>query len=187
MTRNELINRYFEWMYQLVCSSDIYLGLPSDSRSYRKLLWHLHQIDFDYTMDMDGNRAEDGINLRYKFGDENRYRSAMIASYLDDRPCSVLEMMVALAIRCEDRIMDNTEIGNRTGQWFWNMIASLGLDYMRDGRFDPGCVDAVITRFLERDYAYNGEGGLFTVRHTRQDMRQVEIWYQMCMYLEDVD
>ena len=75
---------------------------------------------------MDGNRAEDGIDLRYRFGHEQHYSDAMVASFLDDRPCSVLEMMIALSIRCEEHIMDDPDVGNRTGQWFWSMIASLG-------------------------------------------------------------
>lgn len=53
----------------------------------------------------------------------------MIASYLDNRPCSVLEMIIALAIRLEEHIMDDPDIGNRTGQWFWDMIVSLGLGF----------------------------------------------------------
>ena len=39
--------------------------------------------------------------------------------------CSVLEMMVALAICCEETYMDNPNIGNRTGQWFWNMVKNI--------------------------------------------------------------
>lgn len=181
MTRNELNNEYFEWMYRLVCNSSKY-----SRKSYRKLLWHLHGIDFYYSIGMDGNRAEDGVDLRYRFGYENSYEGAMIASYLDNRPCSVLEMMVALAIRCEDHIMDNTDAGNRTGRWFWDMIDSLGLESMSDSRFNAGVVNSIVTRFLERDYAYDGDGGLFTVHQSRRDMRQIEIWYQMHMYLEDI-
>ena len=32
---------------------------------------------------MDGNRAEDGIDLRYRFGREQLYSDAMVASCLD--------------------------------------------------------------------------------------------------------
>lgn len=38
-----------------------------------KLLRHLHNIDFQYMLPMDGNRAEDGIDLRYRFGYEKEY------------------------------------------------------------------------------------------------------------------
>lgn len=182
MTRNELNNEYFEWLCELVCSDERYFRrLP-----YRRLLRYLHSVDFRYTIAMDGNRAENGVNLRYRFGDENSYRDAMIASYLDYRPCSVLEMMVALAIRCEERIMDDPDIGNRTGQWFWDMIDSLGLKQMSDIAFDRVYVENVVEKFLDRDYKPNGEGGLFTVENCDRDMRDTDIYYQMCWYLREI-
>ena len=55
---------------------------------------------------------------------------------------------------------------------------------MDDIRFDERYVDEVIDIFLNREYAENGEGGLFTV-NGYEDMRTVEIWYQMCWYLAD--
>lgn len=179
MTKDELNNAYFEWMYQLVCDE------RDSEMSYRKLLYLLHDMDFNYTIPMDGNRAEDGTDLRYRFGYENAYDGPIIAAYLDDRPCSVLEMMVALAIRCEEHIMCDPDIGDRTGQWFWNMIDNLGLGDMDDEEFDKNYAERVIQKFLNREYKRNGEGGLFTVKHYRKDLRLVEIWYQMCWYLDE--
>lgn len=133
---------------------------------------------------MDENRYADGINLRYRFGDDNRVSQAEIATYLDTRPCSVLEMMLALAIRCEESIMSDPEIGDRTGQWFWNMIVSLHLGTMNDRRFDLAYTQQAVARFLNRAYKPNGEGGLFTLEHCRYDLREVEIWYQAMWYLD---
>ncbi|MCB7359588.1 hypothetical protein [Flavonifractor plautii] len=180
MTPNELIDRYFDWMYQLVVD-DRY-----SKQSYRKLFFKLHGTEFTYTIPMDGNRAEDGIDLRYRFGRENHYSDSMIASYLDNTPCSILEMMIALSLRCEEHIMDNPDAGNRTGQWFWNMLVSLGLGSMDDTEFDRDYVDMVLKRFLARDYQRNGRGGLFTVYDPRQDMRSMEIWYQLNCYLREI-
>jgi hypothetical protein len=95
-------------------------------------------------------------------------------------------MMVALALACEEDIMDNTSYGNRTGQWFWGMIVNLGLGSMTDGRYDERRVDEIIDRFLDRDYEPNGEGGLFTIRHCDRDLRDVEIWHQLCWYLDSI-
>jgi len=181
MTKDGLNNEYFEWMYQLVCSDQYYKGL-----SYRKLLAYLHDVTFTYIIGMDSNRAEDGTDLRYRFGYENLYEDPMIATYLDDHDCSVLEMMIALAIRCEEHIMDDPDIGNRTGQWFWNMVVNLGLGSMTDTNFDSGHTGNIIQRFLDRKYNRNGEGGLFTVKHSKRDLRSVEIWYQMCWYLDEI-
>jgi len=182
VTRNELNSEYFNWMCQLVCDERRY----SRRLSYRKLLYFLHSVDFNYTIDMDGNREEDGIDLRYRFGYENSYESSMIAAFLDNQPCSVLEMMIALAIRCEEHIMDDPDVGNRTGQWFWNMIMNLGLGSMTDDQFDKRYAEQVIERFLNREYEQDGEGGLFTVKHCKHDLRTVEIWYQMCWYLDEI-
>lgn len=180
ITQESLINEYFHWLCEFV------VGKPfSKTASYKKLLRYLFTVEFTYTIGMDGNRAEDGTDLRYRFADENDYAYPIITAYLDDHACTVLEMMIALAIRCEEHIMEDPDVGNRTGQWFWNMIVSLGLGGMTDSRFDEDKADQIMEVFLNRRYSRNGKGGLFTVSNPRVDMRTIEIWYQMCMYLED--
>jgi len=180
LTKDELANRYFDWMYQLV-ADDRYLD---ETHSYHKLFARLYDTEFVYLIPMDGNRAEDGVDLRYRFGRDYGYEDALIGSCLDDRSCSVLEMMIALSIRCEEHIMCNPDVGDRTGTWFWGMVESLGLAGMDDANFDRYFVEDTLARFLARDYERDGRGGLFTVRNCRRDMRSVEIWYQMCWYLD---
>lgn len=181
MTKNELNDRYFHWMCQLVSAQR-----NSKGRSYHKLLRFLHSVDFYCTVPMDVNREADGIDLRYRFGYEKSYSDPMVAAFLDDRPCSILELMIALAIRCEENIMDDPDIGDRTSRWFWDMIKSLGLKGMDDDNFNEVYVDKVIKRFLNRTYKKNGEGGLFTIHHSKRDLRAVEIWNQMCWYLDEL-
>lgn len=183
MTKSDVINnRYFVWICGLIGDNSREVKEPS----YCKLLSCLYDTEFSYIIPMDGNRAEDGIDLRYRFGDEKGIEDTTISSHLNDRPCSVLEMMAALAIRCEEHIMDDPDIGNRTDKWFWDMIVSLGLGMMDDSHFDMTYVNRVIIKFLDRKYKRNGEGGLFTVKHCIRDMRTAEIWYQMCWYLDDI-
>jgi hypothetical protein len=181
MTKDELNNEYLEWMCQLV-----YNKKYSGRLSYRKLLDYLYNAEFVYSIGTDGNRADDGIDLRYRFGYERVYTDVIIAEYLDDRSCSILEMLVALAVRCEEHIMGDPDIGNRTGQWFWNMIINLGLNAMSDQNFNRRYTDGVISKFLNREYGRDGKGGLFTVDNCQRDLRNVEIWYQMCWYLDGV-
>jgi hypothetical protein len=135
---------------------------------------------------MDRNRAEDGISLRYHYCQERHLSDGETARFMRrDEPCSVLEMMIALARRCEDDIMANSEIGDRTGLWFWDMISSLGLRDMDDIHFDERIVRRAVIRFLERDYAPDGRGGLFYLPELHRDLRDVEIWYQAMWYLSE--
>ena len=176
--REEINNEYFEWMFDLVCGTRY-----SKRISFRKLLIYLHDTEFRYSIPMDENRAEDGMNLRYRFALLREIDD--FAEYLDG-PCSVLEMMIALSIRCEENIMDDPGIGDRTGQWFWGMINNLGLGSMTDNQFDIYYVEDVIERFLDREYEPDGKGGLFTVRHCDRDLTTVEIWHQLCWYLDSI-
>ncbi len=178
---NVIQTEYFKWLCQLVND-----GRSVKQLHYNKLLEKLYNVEFNYIMPMDGNRAEDGVDLRYRFGHSMSYNDAVISSCLDNIPCSVLEMMAALAIRCEEHIMDNLENENRTGQWFWNMISNLGLDDMNDVKFNEECVNNILSSFLNRDYKANGSGGLFMLENCAKDLRTVEIWYQMCWYLDNV-
>lgn len=176
--RDEIANGYFEWMSDIVCGDRF-----PENVSYRKLLMYLHCTEFTFTIRKDINRAEDGVALRrrYTLAEYNEDLSL----YLDG-PCSVLEMMLALAIRCEESIMDDSNLGDRTGQWFWGMITNLGLGGMTDDRFDRLVTDRIISTFLKRKYEPDGKGGLFTIRHCKQDLRRVEIWYQLNWYLDSI-
>lgn len=181
MTRDELNHEYFEWMLQLVYSERY-----SKRRSYRRLLTHLYEKEFVYILYMDENRYADGIDLRYRFAYELNYPRSIITRYFGNCPCSVLEMMIALSLRCEEHIMDDPDIGNRTDQWFWGMIENLGLASMTDSAFDEEYTDDIISRLLNRDYEPDGEGGLFTVKDCPKDLRTVDIWYQLMWYLNSI-
>lgn len=169
MERKTTGKEYFNWLCRFVSGKK-----KSKYGSYEKLLHILHNTDFTWTIPMDSNRADDGMGLRRRFGID-----------IPDKPCSVLEMAVALAIRCERSVMWNPDIGDRTGQWFWEMITNLGLGTMTDERFDETKTREIISRLLERRYEPDGKGGLFTVRNSRFDLRTVEIWYQAMWRLEE--
>jgi hypothetical protein len=98
----------------------------------------------------------------------------------------MLEMMVALAINCEERIMDDAAYGNRTAQWFRNMVVNLGLGPMVDSEYDDIYVGTVIDRFLRRAYEPDGRGGLFRIPNFDGDLRREEIWRQLLWYLNTV-
>ena len=179
MTREVLVDKYFNWMCSVVCD-----GKRSKRTTHKKLLRYLNSREFVSIMEMDDNRVADGIELRYRFAYQHNYPYAMIDEYFDDKPCSILEMMTALVIRLVDNIMDDPNGEEPTGYWFWNMIENLGLDNLSDSVWNEDYANEVVDTFLYREYAPNGEGGLFTLDHCKDDMRNVEIWYQMCWYLD---
>lgn len=144
--------------------------------SYSQLIEMLGLTPFYSVISLDKNRVEDALNLRNRFGPQ----------LSKDEPCSILEIMVALARRCESEIMTDPDIGDRTSFWFFSMIKSLGLDGMTDNQFDVIFTLWTLDKFLKRDFKPNGEGSLFTVHNSTQDFRKAEIWYQMCWYLDEV-
>lgn len=179
MTRDDIINAYFEWLFDMVCGERF-----AEENSFRKLIIHLHRTIFRWTIRNDESRANEGKNLRHRF-------ALTQMPDLDERlildilagPCSVLEMMVSLAIYCEEHVMDNPQLGDRTSQWFWNMVVNLGLGGQRDSLYDKRFVEDSLQRFLNREYEPNGKGGLFMIRGCRRDLRKVEIFHQLCWYL----
>lgn len=179
MTRRTIDIEYFNWMWHLVRP-----GAPRRRKTYNRLLLYLHETEFVYSIQNDANRAADGINLRYRFAYD--YAGIEDAENYISGPCSILEMLIALSLRCEEHIMDDPDIGDRTSQWFWLMIFNLGLDSMSDDKFNIGYVQERVSAFLNREYEPNGVGGLFVVENCRRDLRTVEIWYQMCWYLSSL-
>lgn len=166
---------YFGWLCSLIRPS---IG------SYNLLLGYLDRVNFNYTIPPDANREEDGINLRYRFGQECGYDDVTVCNFLDNKPCSMLEMMVALAIRCED-IMEDLDVGVQYSRWFCAMLTSSRLAELTDNQFDAVIANSIIEHLESRTYCSNGVGGLFTTRNPSIDMRALEIWDQMSVYLNE--
>lgn len=173
MLREEIENEYFNWMCNIVDDGNV-----PGKRGYRKLLTALHAREFYFILPLDGDRACDGLYLRNRFAWNNDYDELEIRDLLSDIPCSVLEMMIALAIRIEEEHMGVAI------DWFWLMVLNLGLKGQRDDVFDKMLVNGSIDILLERRYEPNGIGGLFIVANKPgEDLRKVTIWYQMQWYL----
>ena len=176
----EMEDEYFNFLIKKI-------GPDIKHSSFRELLTKLYRTDFTWTFREDRRRALDGVQLRYRlFSDQ----ALLLAEKLNIHkyitgPCSVLEMMAALVERCEESIMTDSAMGDRTGQWFWGMISSLGLSDMTDDNYNEYHVECVIKKFLNHQYALNGKGGLFTVENGR-DLRKEEIWTQLCWYLDSI-
>lgn len=151
---------------------------------YTKLFRYLHSIEYQYTHPMDKNRYEDGISLRWHYELEEEKPKA---SDLLTGPCSMLEMLVALAIKVEE-IMWNSKYGDRTKYWFSRMLFSLGLrrgDMMNEFFNDDtkAYINKCLERFFKNEYEPDGHGGLFIVYDSPEDLTKLEIWVQMQRYI----
>lgn len=155
---------YFDWLTGRIG------GPRRNGVSYEKVLWQLYKTPFHYILEMDRNRSDDGLALRRQYGLATQDK------------CSVLEMMIGVALRCEDIMYDNGRYAAEF--WFWKMIDNLELGFMDDANYDPYYVEHVTCRLISRDYEPDGRGGLFYISEPPDDMRNVQIWYQMNWYLD---
>jgi hypothetical protein len=135
---------------------------------------------FIYFVGNDCNRAEDGLSLRVEFEHDNG-----IISDIDDE-CTVLEMFVKLAIRCDEDVMYDAEYGNRVDKWFWEFLDGLGLTKFNNRNYVSEDVDRILDDFNNRHYGKKGgRGCAFEVKKPLRDMSTTEIWYQMMWWLNE--
>lgn len=146
------------------------------SKTYWDLLKKLHSKEFIWIVPNDDNRAEDGKDLRYEFLD-------VTGSVVDNREwlrlgCSMFELLIALARRL------SFQADGEPSFWFWHLMENINLRQYTD---EFGVPESVIQQTLDiiiwRNYDSNGNGGLFPLKSTDKDQRNVELWYQMSEYL----
>lgn len=171
---------YLQWLYRQVAP----IRTKNPARTYWTLLTHLYRKEFKWSVPNDDNRLMDGLELRYEFIHKFEYEKTdyyqqhgEIRSWLE-RPCSFLEMLLALARRL------SFAGGGAASEWFWHMLDNIGLRSHVDAMpGDPEMIDFVLDRVIDRTYDEFGNGGLFPLFHPQHDQRQVELWYQMNCYL----
>lgn len=165
---------YFVWLTELI-------DLNSDEHEvYSMLIKDLHRKTFYPITDGDRNRADDGVKLRELYCDESTCDGFNYKHFNDD-PCSLLEMLIGLAKRINDYILEMS-----VPYWFWLMIANLGLDILTDDEMLDGgwsVLDAVCDRLINKTYNRNGRGGLFPLPNLRKNVRKLDIWEQMNLYI----
>ena len=173
---------YIQWLYSKVGSRD------TRYNHYWRIIRRLYRKEFYVVVPNDSNRYEDGLYLRVKFMDDYGYSKEEINSFFGDRPCSVLEMLVAFAMRIDSDVMWDPDLGDRSAFWFWSMLQNLGIDLREfsDEYFDKDCLiklDFLVNRAISRHYSKTGEGGFFPIFHTRKNFQRMELWYQMHYWL----
>lgn len=166
MSDIEVYDDYHEWLCDLVRYSE-----------FDELFRVLDSTKFIYTLDLDSNRASDGMMLRTEYTSESGY-------YVKGKgPCSVLEMLIGLARRMDYMIGDSQENEDRTCECFWEMIDNLGLGEYKDDRFDEGKVREILDVWMRRQFCTDGKGSIFPLVYPAKDQRNLQIWYQMSEYI----
>ncbi len=166
--KREIEKEYFEWLVRKV---------SGDEQSI-DFLYELHLYEFIPILDMDINRLDDGLYLRREFGLDYGYEGFSMS----DRPCSFLEFMVGLASRMNE-LTQEIEEPPKIDRWFWELIVNLELpEDHRNWRIE---LPNIIDRVINREYNFDGSGGLFPLEDPETDQRELEIWYQMNQYLAE--
>ena len=167
---------YFCWLIELV--GDGYLEF-----CYQKLLWKLYSTPFYYELDYDKNRAVDGLFLRRKYYQHVANMPEPLMKNGEEYPCSVLEMMVALARQAEDNLTYDPDSGDSTGRWFSVILSNLGLKDFDDYSFNEAKIDRILTNFMHHNYAPDGtNGSAFPCPGINRDMRKSDLWWQLGAY-----
>lgn len=168
------INEYYMYLLDKVGALTGYF------RNRSRICAQLFLIEFrwDFTIELDADRAENGKRLRLNYYYDTGRNSGMKGT-----PCTVLEMLIAMSCAMED-IMG--EPGNdHPERWFWDMIDNLGLGDMDDDNFDECVVNDRVANWMSRNYDRNGNGGIFPLRFSKSDQRRVPIWEQAGSYMSE--
>ena len=169
---------YFEWLCKQINS----LREP-----YYFLLRQLYSKEFYALIPNDDNRGEDGKEFRKLYALQKGI--ADISGTIYEGPCTVLEMLVAIANRLGLILEDSGEEEDRS-RWFFRLLDHLGLlDFTDDNYIENSdsatLIDEILNRLIDRTYSADGYGGLFPLRNPDRDQREVEIWYQMQAWLNE--
>lgn len=171
-----LNDRYFRWLIGILGYKE---GAPSCR--YISLLTYLYSTDFRLTTPVvghDDNRLNDGFQLRVDYS--KSFTDPDLPDIFGD-PVSVLEVLVAFAMRIDDDIMYN---GSRqASRWFDIMINNLGMTNFTDDTLGVDWLiddaEQIVDIWMSRQFNFDGTGSIFPVKNTTFDQRNVEMWYQM--------
>lgn len=152
-------------------------------KNYISLFNVLFEMDFVWIHPLDENRASDGLVLRSDF----EYETGLYLEGFNPK-CTVFEMLAALAIRCENQLMRNLSLGDRTAKWFFMMLENLGLLEFDNRHWNSSSrrhIESILYTFLERKYDKKGVGGAFPLRHSQKNQANEQIWNQLMAYINE--
>lgn len=172
---------FLEWLYSRVADAQE----TDPSKTHWLLFKQMYTKEFVWIVPNDDNRIMDGKDLRREFIHSRNVRHAPLEWM--DIGCSVLEMLIALSRRISFEDLDEGE----PCDWFWHLLRNLKIDgftdetYLEDSANVNFTVEDQLNQLIFRTYHPSGRGGLFPQKHPCDDQREVDIWYQMGLYLDE--
>lgn len=174
--RDDLTHReyYLRWLdHQLTSESS------QPTRGYSDLVQVMFDTPFAWSVPMDDNRMADAMELRSEFA-EGHGVPRMVMEELG--PCSFIEVLIGLSRRM------SFIAGGSSPRWAWQLLVNLRLERMWDrlSRSKMQQVLHILETVIQRTYEPNGVGGFFPLAWPDRDQTQVELWYQMNSYVEEM-
>lgn len=167
--------QYFDWL----CT---HIWIPPGDKTYDGLLKLLWEKEFIWVIGNDDNRIQDGRDLRDYYLNmlDPTDRKSHDLTHVD--AVSTLEVLIGVASRVAFLVDENP----RT--WAWKLIENLRLDRFPDplDRRKIDRVNDMLDILIWRTYRSDGLGGFFPLKHPKRNQKDVEIWYQMCDYIEEI-
>jgi hypothetical protein len=172
---NRLAEAYFAWLVEQVREQ-----AEHPRRTYWDVLRLMHDKEFIWIPNVgnDDNRIYDGRELRWEF---------LSHRGVDFDPAgpggaSCLEVMIGISRRMEFNAGESAE------GWAWLLLCNLGLHRMPDpvSRRKLAQADDILDALIYRNYQPDGTGSFFPLAWPPDDMRKVEVWYQMHAYILEI-
>ena len=164
------MNTYIHWVLKDK------LGLTEkECRDNAHIVLTLTNVEFVWRHPMDENRAIDGLELR----DDFEYETGEYLDHSSGLPskCSMFEMLAALAIRCENQLMRNSLLGDRTSKWFFEFLDNLGI--LNCDERDVDHIVDVCHDFMD------GRKDMFPLKKRGIKQKNEQIWKQLMAYLNE--
>lgn len=177
-----LMTRYYHWL----CDE---LQIDPEKSKIESVCALLMVSPFVPQLQEDENLVESALYARRNFV-RSQDAAAKREFYRAMGPCSVLEILVVLVNDMSYKLLGNRLASSNQGALFFELMDNLGLGWINDDAFgrDPeACsdyVEDVLSQFVSRNYAENGEdGGLFPLDNPPDDMRKMGLYSQLDAYL----
>lgn len=181
---NNKSTEYSKWLTKQIGDSTY------KNKSYSILFKILFNIYFTPILELDKNRTSDIVSLLREpyintINRKQLFTDKDVNSFLSETP-RFLELIISLGMRIDSDFLREINGVDNSRIYFWMILKNLELLQYDDDSFKEENVLKIIdilTKVNTRTYTFNGKGGLFPLEYTEIDQRNVQIWDQMCTFV----